>query len=117
MIGHRPPRYDLRAAQQTDLEISESCIRRAGQSLIRDRPIEVERYMRSLFRTLTPADFAHVEVIRPRAGRVIRGDVYGKRNSDILWFIKFRVTGSTILMSCHEAEHDLTLADGRVLRR
>ena len=117
MNSTRPPRYDLDAAQRADVEISTTCVRKANETLILDREQAARRYVRDLFLSLVPGDFAHVEVMRPKAGRVIQGDVYGKVDSHGLWFIKFQLDVRTVIMSCHEAEHDLKLADGRTLWR
>ena len=75
-------------------------------------------HVTKLFRSLKDEDFAYVEVMPQKTGGPRLGDVYGKKDAYGLWFIKFEFDGSTttVILSCHEAEHDIELADGRTLR-
>jgi len=59
-------------------------------------------------------ELAQATAMRPQQGGVLVADVYGKR----VWYVKFycQEQETTVLLSCHEAEHDLVLADGRTLR-
>ncbi|HEX7600975.1 MAG TPA: hypothetical protein VF316_05190 [Polyangiaceae bacterium] len=114
------PRYDLEAAKKApDIQISTSCARKANEVLLCASDSEARKYIRGLFQTLTPADFAHVQPMRGASGPTIYGDVYGKKDEFGLWFFKFSFDGTTttVIMSCHEAEHDITLADDRTLRK
>jgi hypothetical protein len=114
----RKPRYDLVQAQNATIQISRGCVDRANQILDTD-PNEVRRYITDLMRCLEPADFAHTELMPQRVGKPRFGDVYGKANDEALWFVKFEFDGSTttVMMSCHEAEHPIELADGRTLKK
>lgn len=78
----------------------------------------VRRHIEDLLKSLTELDFAEQAVMRPKDGGVLYGDVYGKRDEFGVWFIKFSFSGgtTTVIMSCHEAELPLKLADGRTLR-
>lgn len=112
------PRYDLAAAQKAAAEIGTSCARRACATLGRDEHA-ARKHIRKLFKSLRQSDYAHTEQMQQQAGRPRYGDVYGKRDEYGVWFIKFeydRATG-TVIMSCHEAEHPIELADGRTLRK
>lgn len=111
-------RYDLEVAKKAEIVIGSSCVEKA-KALLLTGDLEVRRHIRGLFLGLTTADFAYVETMRPRAGRAIHGDVYGKKDELGLWFIKISYDGAarTLIMSCHEAEHDIQLANGRILRR
>jgi len=114
----RKPHYDLAASQRAAfIQIPQGSAVRANHVLRGDITL-AEQYIRRLFMELRPEDFAHVETMRPRAGRVIIGDVYAKQDAAALWFIKFRFDGqtTTVILSCHEAEHPIELADGRTLR-
>lgn len=63
-------------------------------------------------------DFAHAQSMPQRSGLPRYGDVYSKADQYGIWFIKFEFAdGVTLIMSCHEAEHPIMLADGRTLRK
>lgn len=49
-------------------------------------------------------------------GRTINCDVYGKKDDIGIWYIKFAVVDSTLLFSCHLAENDMELKNGKILR-
>lgn len=113
------PRFDLIAAQgAAAVRISDSCARRAAQALHVESINEARAYALSLLKSLAPSDFAHCEHMTGHDGATFYGDVYGKRDDVTLWFIKIGFDGktTTIVMSCHEAEHGIQLADGRTLR-
>lgn len=114
----RKPRYDLATAQRARLMIGGASVRRANEILQWDDQRAVDGYIRDLFRSLTPGDFAHTQRMPQPSGPPRYGDVYGKANAEGVWFIKFELTGTTttLLMSCHEPERPLELADGRTLR-
>lgn len=117
MRKYGPARYDLCAAQQGALQIPRSCVAKANVLVMLEKEIEVRRHIRSLFLSLVPEDYAYTQIMQRRAGQPLQGDVYGKVDEHGLWFIKFHVDGATVIMSCHEAEHDIKLLDGRILRR
>ena len=112
------PRYDLAAAKRSVIEIGTSCARRASATLGGNEN-EARRHIRKLFKSLSSSDFAHVETMPSRGGPPLFGDVYGKRDAYGVWFIKFMYDGTTttVIMSCHEAEHPIQLADGHTLRK
>jgi hypothetical protein len=112
------PRYGLQAAQAAQVRIGTSCARRAADTLGITSIEEARDHATVLFRSLVPSDFAHCEHMRADDGSVFYGDVYAKRDEITVWFIKFEFDGSatTVVLSCHEAEHPITLADGRTLR-
>lgn len=115
----RKPRYDLGVAQRARLFIGRSSLSRANETLQWDDLGAVERYVLELFQSLTPGDFAHVEAMPQRSGLPRYGDVYGKANREGVWFIKFELTTTTtttLIMSCHEPERPLELANGLTLR-
>jgi hypothetical protein len=114
----RSPRFDLAAAQKAAVRIGDACARRAAQALQVESIDEARAHALALFKSLVPSDFAHCEHMRGRDGSTRYGDVYGKRDDVTLWFIKIEFDGktTTIVMSCHEAEHGIQLADGRTLR-
>ena len=113
----RSPRYELAAARRSQIEIGTSCARRAC-AVLGGNEAAARRHINRLFKSLTAADFAHVQLMRPKAGPAIHADVYGKRDEYAVWFIKFIYDGktTTVIMSCHEAEQPIELADGRTLR-
>lgn len=114
----KKPRYDLLAAQkETNIEIPTHCVTRANE-LLRGSDIEARRYIDRLFRSLLPADFARTQEMAGVKGVRLYGDVYGKVDEYLdLWFIKFSFEERTVIMSCHPAERDLELADGRTLKK
>jgi hypothetical protein len=114
----RKPRYDLVAAQAANLQVSESCLRRANDALLFDRPQDARAFIRQLFGALQACDFVESVRLRRRSGPPAVADVYGKRWEELIWYVKFEFDGrtTTLLYSCHEAEHPLKLADGRELR-
>jgi hypothetical protein len=119
-MAARRPRFNLELAKKaTQFQISTSCARKANELLLFASDFDVRAYIKALFKGLAAADFAHVERMRGQTGATIYGDVYGKQNELGLWFVKLSYDGrsGTLIMSCHEAEHDIELADGRTLRR
>jgi hypothetical protein len=114
----RRPRYDLAAARRSRIEIGTSCARRACATL-GGSEAAARRHIDKLFKSLSSNDFAHVASMHPNAGPAIHADVYGKRDEHAVWFIKFTYDGktTTVIMSCHEAEQPIELADGRTLRK
>lgn len=113
------PRFDLARIQAGPIRASQSCVTKASH-LLMTGDLEARDYIDELVRSLLPADFVRPDVIRPRSGRAIHADVYGKRDAVGLWYIKLTYLADVAIaevLSCHEAEHDLTRADGRVLRR
>ena len=112
------PRYDLVEAQRREVRIPKACVGKANQLLGMD-DTAARQHIQDLFLSLVPADFAHVEVMSPKHGGKLLGDVYGKRDDFGVWFVKFHCQEetTTVILSCHETEQDLPLADGRTLRR
>ena len=91
-----------------------------ANQLLRTDNAETRRHIVALFLGLTSADFCHrAPPMRPKHGGVLLGDVYGKQDDFGLWFVKFTfdARATTVILSCHEAEHDLELANGSVLRK
>lgn len=115
----KKPRYDLEQAKKVAIQIGTSCVRKAWTSMPTATDTEVRKHIRQLFMSLTVEDFAHTETMRGYDGAAMFGDVYGKTDEFGLWFIKVRSEGkaTTIIMSCHEAEHAITLASGRRLTK
>jgi hypothetical protein len=114
------PRFDLAAAQAAQhVRTSTGCRDAANAFLQFHDPKQIANYITKLFKLLTPSDFSHVQPMYPRFGGVLYGDVYGKIDKYGLWFIKFEFDKqtNTNIMSCHVAEHDISLADGRTLRK
>ena len=122
IIPNQTRRHDLAAAQRAakavEPQIGASCARRALVLLGETDPKLARRHILKLFRALVPGDFAHIEAMQQRAGRPLYGDVYGRRDAHGLWFIKLTFDGSTqtVIMSCHEAEHPIRLANGTLLK-
>lgn len=112
------PRYDLAQAQKGTLQVPKGCARKAAVFFNLDLDLAT-KHIGKLFKSLTAADFAYVATMRGDDGKPFYGDVYGKRDKHCVWFIKIRhVNGTTtIILSCHAAEADLPLADGRTLRK
>ena len=94
--------------------MSPTCVSKANQVLM-VTAVEAQRHVERLFKSLTADDFAHVETMR--GPPTILGDVYGKIDEHALWFIKIHCEADTLIMSCHEADHDIVLANGARLRR
>lgn len=116
----REPRFNLEQAKKaSQIQIATSCARKANALLLYETDSEVREYIKALFKDLSAADFAHVEQMRGQTGATIYGDVYGRENEHGLWFVKLSYDSETgtAIMSCHEAEHDIELANGRTLRR
>lgn len=115
----KKPRFDLARIQAARILASQSCVTKANHFLMMsDR--EARDYIEALVRSLLPADFVEPVVIRPKSGRAMHADVYGKQDVIGLWYVKLSyMAGQAIaeVLSCHEAEHDLIRADGKVLRR
>lgn len=122
IVRNRTPRYDLAAAQRAaktvEPQIGTSCARKALVLLGETDPKLARRHILKLFRALVPGDFAHVERMEQRVGRPLHGDVYGRRDAHGLWFIKLTFDGGTqtVIMSCHEADHPIRLANGTLLK-
>lgn len=122
VVRNQTRRYDLAAAQRAaktvEPQIGTSCARGALVLLGETDPELARRHILKLFRSLVPGDFAHVEPMPQRVGRPLLGDVYGKRDAHGLWFIKLTFDGTTqtVIMSCHEAEHAVLLANGTLLK-
>jgi len=115
--GRKTPLYDLKTAQATEPVVYGPCVARANTTLRLDDPKKVYDFIVKLFRSLTAEDFSEV-VLMPRANaQPLHGDVYGKVHGGYLWYIKVHVSAATLIMSCHEAEHDMTLANGKQRRR
>lgn len=117
IVRNRTPRYDLAAAQAAPIQLGSSQARRTAGDLGGDLPA-ARNFIEKLLKSLRPEDFAHVENMPQSVGQPLHGDVYGKRSNGKVWFIKFWFEdgNTTVLMSCHEPERPLELADGRTLR-
>ena len=114
--GRETPRHNLKAARANLLEISPPCLKKANDVFQIDEPVKLRRQVVALFHSLVETDFCHVEKMGETRRGPLEGDVYGKVVDEVLWFIKIRVVKKTVIMSCHEAERDLTLANGTVLK-
>jgi hypothetical protein len=72
---------------------------------------------RKLVSELDETDFAWVETFQQGAARrAVNCDVYGKKDDLGVWYIKFAVVNTTLLFSCHLAENDMELKNGKILR-
>lgn len=78
---------------------------------------ECRSQIRKLISELNAEDFAWIETIRHASTKqTINCDVYGKKDVGGVWYIKFAVVGSALLFSCHLAENDMELKNGKILR-
>ena len=73
--------------------------------------------IRKLVSELDDTDFAWIETFQQGvARRTVNCDVYGKKDDLGVWYIKFAVVDTTLLFSCHLAENDMELKNGKILR-
>jgi hypothetical protein len=73
--------------------------------------------IRQLVSELDATDFAWVETFQQGAARrTVNCDVYGKKDDLGVWYIKFAIVNTTLLFSCHLAENDMELKNGKILR-
>jgi hypothetical protein len=112
------PRYDLAKAKRAQFRMDVKIVERANADLRLDDLDEVRKFIENAVKSLRANDFAKVELMKQRVGKPRYGDVYGKVIDDLVWFIKIEFEDgiTTVVMSCHEAEHPLELANGRTLR-
>lgn len=113
------PRHPLATAQRPKPLISRKCAEAAALFMGEDDWKVGEKQVERLVKSLVPRDFSHTSRMGDPNKKPIFGDVYGKVDRYGLWYIKIgRSDGvTTVVMSCHEAEHDIPVAGGRTLRR
>lgn len=76
---------------------------------------EVEAFIRRTIAALKDEDFAEV-VAQDYGDLTIDADVYGVRNKEGAWYVKFYVQhGRVVVLSCHTPEFPITCANGRTI--
>lgn len=71
-----------------------------------------ETYIRKLLSGLKSSEFVE-PVVLDYDERDVQADVYGVRNDDGDWYVKFHIQhGQIVVTSCHEPERPLTRVDG-----
>jgi hypothetical protein len=113
---HLPPRHSLDAVKEailkSDYRFQESVVRRFHRDFGDWTDGACREHIRKLICALEQCDFAWVDHVERRAV-----DVYGKRDQYGLWYIKFAIRDDRLrLHSCHLADRDMDLRDGRRLR-
>lgn len=117
-VRRSKPTYVLSQVRQLlgDAIIGPGVVRRTRQEcgLVLER--EVKGYIRACVGSISLRDFAYSEK-QEYKDRSIFADVYGLKNEDGQWFIKFYIeAGQLTICSCHGPDLDLDLADGRKIR-
>lgn len=81
---------------------------------------EVVAFIRSVVASLRPDNFSHVELLvhSKKTGKPTPADVYGIKNDEGPWYVKFFIANGTnlIITSCHEPERELVCVDGTCVR-
>lgn len=115
--GPQCPLATVQVALTSSFRFSCSLIEKANQ-LLNMSPDQARKHVRRLILSLLPEDFAYQEPMQLSWNGRVMADVYGKKDRFGLWFIRFHVEdGTPRFLSCHESEHDMTLANGTVLRK
>ncbi len=81
---------------------------------------EVIAYIRSVVATLEPYNFVKRDLLvhSKKPGKPTPVDIYGIKNKEGAWYVKFYIANGTnlIITSCHEPERELVCVDGTCVR-
>lgn len=116
------PKYSLEEAKRLvkSCEIGATVLKKVADFVGCERTSEASAHARRIIESLEHSDFSDNWSTVSSDGRQVVADVYGKVDSFGLWYVKFRIhNGRLGVMSCHEAEDDIILANGerRVAKR
>lgn len=111
------PEYDLSEVQRV-AHLAAVGRRRASRHVSERLGVEdpvAEAIARKKLLALDPGKFVQ-RVVLPFVPPIC-ADVYGLRDEDGSWYIKFHMEhGRVTIISCHGPEHDLTCIDGTIIK-